>query len=204
MNLEQWLALCLVCLLGAASPGPSLAVVLQATLAGSRKAGIATALGHASGVALYALLTAGGLGVLVTRAPELYTAIRLTGAIYLLFRAYGAWDKSHVDASTAASQPGGTGFVRGALVALLNPKLAIFMLALFSQFLEPDAGWLYAATLIATVGGIDALWYTAIVFTTSVHWIQRGLARRALALNRGFALLLAALATWVIASTLLP
>lgn len=201
MAISQWLALCAICLLGAASPGPSLAVVLQSTLAGSRRAGIATALGHGCGVAFYALLTVCGLGILVAGLPVLYATIKLAGAAYLLWLAFCAWRAGEPDAAELPSS-GRTGFRRGALVALLNPKLAIFMLALFSQFLAPDAGLLHAAILVITAGAIDALWYTAIALAAGTAAVQRGLARRALVLNRCFALLLAALAAWVIATTL--
>ena len=194
------MTLCAICLLGAASPGPSLAVVLQSTLAGSRRAGVATAVGHGCGVTLYALITVCGLGILVAELPPLYITIKLVGAAYLLWLAYRSW---HAAQSADHRLPSGrAGFVRGALVALLNPKLAIFMLALFSQFLDADAGLAHAAILIATAGVIDTLWYLAIVLAAGTATVQRGLARSTVALNRIFALLLTALALWVIASTL--
>lgn len=201
MGFNQWLALCAICLLGAASPGPSLAVVLQSTLAGSRRAGMATALGHGCGVTLYALLTVCGLGILIAGLPALYVTIRLMGAAYLLWLAFQAWTAGGPDVITTTAPSGRTGFLRGALVALLNPKLAIFMLALFSQFLDPDAGILHGTILVVTAGAIDALWYLLVALAAGTVAVQRGLARRTLVLNRSFALLLAALATWVIATT---
>ncbi|MEQ8517382.1 MAG: LysE family translocator [Chromatocurvus sp.] len=201
MALSEWLTLCAICLLGAASPGPSLAVVLQSTLTDSPRAGVATALGHGCGVTLYALLTVCGLGILVTGLPALYAAIKLAGATYLLWLAFCAW---HAGQPGTGEMPSSerTGFLRGALVALFNPKLAIFMLALFSQFLAPDAGVLHGALLVITAGAIDALWYTMVALGAGAPAVQRGLARRAVALNRSFALLLTALAVWVIASTI--
>ena len=160
---------------------------------------MATAIGHGFGVTLYALMTVSGLGILVAELPPLYTTIKLVGAVYLLWLAYLSW---HAGQSTGHRlPPGRAGFMRGALVALLNPKLAIFMLALFSQFLDADAGLAHAAILIATAGGIDTLWYTTIVLAAGTATVQRGLARITLALHRIFALLLTALALWVIAST---
>lgn len=175
-------------------------MVLQSTLAGSRRAGVATALGHGCGVTLYALITVCGLGILVAELPALYLTIKLAGAAYLLWLAYLSW---HAGQSADHRLPSGrTGFVRGALVALLNPKLAIFMLALFSQFLDAGAGLMHGAILIVTAGVIDVLWYLAIVLAAGTASVQRGLARNTVTLNRSFALLLTALALWVIASTI--
>jgi len=202
MSLDQWLALAAICLLGAASPGPSLAVVLQATLGGSRRAGLATALGHGLGVMLYALITVCGLGLVITGIPALYTGIRLAGAIYLLWLSFNAWNAGRTDIDSPDAASGRSGFVRGATVALLNPKLAIFMLALFSQFVDPGAGGLRGAIMVITAGVIDALWYVCMALAAGALAVRRNLSLHSMALNRSFAVLLAALSVWVIVTTL--
>ncbi|MFN2329633.1 MAG: LysE family translocator [Chromatocurvus sp.] len=199
---DRWLALAAICLLGAASPGPSLAVVLQSTLSGSRRTGLATALGHGFGVMLYALITVCGLGLVIAELPALYATIRLAGAAYLLWLALQAWTAGRADAGSDHVPSGRSGFVRGATVALLNPKLAIFMLALFSQFLDPSAGMLHGAILITTAGAIDALWYASVALAAGTLRIQRSLSNHSVAISRSFAMLLALLAVWVIATTL--
>ncbi len=62
MTLTLWLSLATVCTLGAMSPGPSLALVIRNTVQGGMQRGVATAIGHGLGIALYALLVAMGLG----------------------------------------------------------------------------------------------------------------------------------------------
>lgn len=202
MSLDQWFALAAICLLGAASPGPSLAVVLQSTLGGSRRVGLATALGHGLGVMLYALITVCGLGLVITEVPALYTGIRLAGAIYLLWLSFNAWNAGRPDVDRPRAPSSRSGFVSGATVALLNPKLAIFMLALFSQFLDPGAGVLRGVVMVITAGVIDALWYAGVALAAGALAIQRNLSLHSVTLNRSFAVLLAALALWVIATTL--
>ena len=83
MTLANWFPLALICLMGAMSPGPSLALILRNTLQGGRRQGMATALGHGAGVGLYALLTAMGLSLLLTRTPWLFELIRYAGALFL-------------------------------------------------------------------------------------------------------------------------
>lgn len=202
MSLDQWLALAAICLLGAASPGPSLAVVLQSTLSGSRRAGLATALGHGLGVMLYALITVCGLGLVITEVPALYTGIRLAGAIYLLWLSFKGWNAGRPEVDRPHAASGRSGFVRGAAVALLNPKLAIFMLALFSQFLEPGTDVLRGFIMVTTAGVIDALWYAGVVLAAGALALQRNLSSHSVALNRSLAVLLATLAVWVIITTL--
>ena len=67
MEFGQWLSLLSICLLGAMSPGPSLAVMVKCTLGGGHRAGYPAALAHGAGVGLYGLLTVTGLAVLITR-----------------------------------------------------------------------------------------------------------------------------------------
>ena len=64
------------------SPGPSLAVVLGATLSGGHLSGYKSALAHGNGVGLYGLLTVTGLAVLITRSPQPFLPIQVLGAIY--------------------------------------------------------------------------------------------------------------------------
>ena len=74
MSLMLWGSLFLVCLMGAMSPGPSLAVVLRETVRNSRWHGVVAGLSHALGVGLWAFLTVHGLALLVTEHQGLYMA----------------------------------------------------------------------------------------------------------------------------------
>ena len=85
MPLPLWLSMVTICVLGTISPGPSLAVMVRNTVAGGRAHGLATAVSHAAGIILWALLTAAGIGFVITRNPALFDAIRWTGALVLVF-----------------------------------------------------------------------------------------------------------------------
>ena len=65
MPFESWLYLCLVCLLGASSPGPSLLLILKHSFADGRRAGIRASVGHGLGVFIYALVSASGLSLIL-------------------------------------------------------------------------------------------------------------------------------------------
>lgn len=173
MILSAWLSLLGVCLLGAMSPGPSLAVILRSALAGGRNTGLAAAIAHGLAVGCYALFTVGGLSLLITRSPQTFFLLQLAGAgwlIYLGASALLARDATSHAASGAAAAPQtrpAQGAINGFLIAFLNPKLALFMLALFSQFLPDEPNRVTYALLVTTISVTDALWYCLVVILVS-------------------------------------
>ena len=76
MSFWEWLSLAGICLLGAMSPGPSLAVVAAQTLRGGAGYGIAAAVAHGFGVGLYAIAVVSGMAVIITTSPLLYSVIQ--------------------------------------------------------------------------------------------------------------------------------
>lgn len=173
MTPVAWLSLLGVCLLGAMSPGPSLAVVLRAALAGGRSTGLAAAVAHGVAVACYALFTVGGLSVLIARSPHAFLALQLAGACWLVYLGASAL-RAQDSASTTTAGSSRTlqtspkqGAINGFLIAFLNPKLALFMLALFSQFLPAEPDWFTYALMVVTVAVTDALWYSLVVLLVS-------------------------------------
>lgn len=90
MTFAVWLSLFSICLLGAMSPGPSMAIVAKHSLAGGRINGFVTAWAHATGIGIYALITLVGLAALLHQSPVLFKGISYLGAAYIsLFRIYG-------------------------------------------------------------------------------------------------------------------
>ena len=199
MELSHWLSLLSICLLGAMSPGPSLAVVMNNTLRGGHSAGYASALAHGLGVALYGLLTVAGLAVLISRTPTVFTALQVACAGYLIYLGIKSLRSSGSDLSTTHSGGNSRGAaLSGFLVAFLNPKLAIFMLALFSQFLNPDAAAAEKAIMVATVGITDASWYSLVVALISRERFLQKLQHSAVMIDRFFGVILILLATSVL------
>jgi threonine/homoserine/homoserine lactone efflux protein len=171
MEFHLWLSLVVICILGALSPGPSLALVIKNTLNGGARQGYATAISHGLGVALYAAITATGIGLLIVQSPILFDAIKYSGAAFLLYLGIKALmsKKQNIQfaSQTGAIDPSINGWRDGFLIAFLNPKLAIFFLALFSQFVDANAGWQQKAIMTTTVGLIDMVWYVVIAYAMS-------------------------------------
>ncbi|MCF6433943.1 LysE family translocator [Pseudoalteromonas sp. MMG022] len=163
MELSTWLSLATICILGAMSPGPSLAVVLRHSLYNSALHGIVASVSHGMGVGLYAVLSLLGLAGLITHYPLLFQGLVIGGAIYLAYMGIKILTStsSGINVQQSISQVNFKQAAQdGFAIAFLNPKLAIFFLALFSQFIDPDKMTVYtAAIMCATVLVIDTLWY---------------------------------------------
>ena len=170
MELTAWLSLASICILGAMTPGPSLAMVLKHTISGGRLNGMIVSLAHGLGVALYAVITVLGMAVIIKETPWLFNIIKYAGVIFLLWLAFKALTSKSVLADLQTKpckvswqQSAWEGFS----IAFLNPKLALFFLALFSQFIHADASTQQKTLMVATVGGIDTLWYCLIALILS-------------------------------------
>ena len=203
MGFSQWLSLLGICLLGAMSPGPSLAVILRSSLSGGRTAGLSAALAHGAGVGLYGLLTVTGLAVLVTRVPVIFLTLQLAGALYLVYLGVSALrDAAPASFAAAPGTRSSRAAREGFLVAFLNPKLAVFMLALFSQFLQPGFGTGDKVLMAVTVALTDACWYALVVLLLARPGFLERLGRRGPLIERAFGAILIALALTVLGRAL--
>ena len=203
MSLTLWLSLLLICCLGAMSPGPSLAVVLRHTLGGSRLHGFLTAIAHGVGIGLYAVICVTGLAILLQQSPQLFTAITWAGAAYLAWIGWqslrsrgGLSSKLEQDAEPV---PLSRAALDGLLVALLNPKIMVFFLALFSQFVGASAAGQWGnAIVVATVFTVDTLWYLLVVLFFSHSAVLAWIRSRALWLDRLIGAVLLGLAAKIV------
>jgi len=207
MTIVEWLGLAGVCLAGAASPGPSLAVILSAVMRGGRSSGLAAAWAHACGVGIYAALTVFGITAMIAYLPWLFQGLQIVGAIYLLWLALGlltspAAQGEPYDPGDAQVHQRGAAARNGFAVAFLNPKLAVFMLALFSQFVRPESGSGTAAVMIGTATCIDGLWYTLVTLLVSRAGWLKALQRRAGLIDRVLGVLLGIVAITILALAL--
>jgi threonine/homoserine/homoserine lactone efflux protein len=186
------------------SPGPSLAVVLGYTLTRGAGAGYASAVAHGAGVALYGLLTVAGLAVLIASSPALFLALQLSGAVYLVYLGLRALRSKPSDETAKAEETRvGNAWRSGFLIAFLNPKLAVFMLALFSQFIRLEADYTERAVMVATVGLVDGGWYCLVVALVSREAFLKRLRHSAWIIDRIFGTILILLAISVVYSALL-
>lgn len=178
MTLTAWLSVATLCTLGAISPGPSLAMILRHTVKGSRRHGIIAAFAHGIGIGLYALAAVAGVATLLHQFPTLEKGLTWAGAAYLAWiggqalrssgSAFIPLKHNTVNMTEAARD--------GFLTAFLNPKIAIFFIALFAPFVGSDQGMLSKVIIALTAWGIDTGWYLLVALGLShsqlLPWLQ--------------------------------
>lgn len=201
MTLTAWLSLLAICCLGAMSPGPSLAVVLKQTVGNSRRHGLAASWFHAAGVGLWAFATISGLAILVEQSELAFKIITWLGAGYLAWIGVKAIRAGRSDNLEVGNTEKGTMLsagIEGAMISVLNPKLAIFFIALFSQFISPDASMVDQLIMTATAALVDGVWYSIVALLLSHGPVLKALQRRSQLVNRLTGGILIALAARVV------
>lgn len=195
MTWATWLTVVGICVLGAVSPGPSLAVVLRHTLSGGRRNGVMVALLHGLGVGFYALLSILGLAAVITASPVAFGILQWGGAAYLVWLGIQGLRAKPSELTESEHGPTRASAARdGFLVVFLNPKIAVFFLALFSQVVGVDTSFVAKLSYAATAMVIDGGWYLLVVWLFSnPRWLA-GLRRGSVWLERIFGAILIALA----------
>ncbi|WP_312452048.1 LysE family translocator [Comamonas sediminis] len=163
-ELHNWLAFGLISLGMVLTPGPNMVYLISRSICQGRSAGLISLGGVALGFVFYMLCAALGITALVMAIPYAYDALRIGGALYLL---YLAWQ---------AVKPGGRApfelrqlpqdsprklFAMGFLTNLLNPKIAVMYLSLLPQFIDPAHGSVFSQSMV--------LGFTQIVVSVSVN-----------------------------------
>ena len=126
----------------ALTPGPDMLFCLSRSIGQGRRAGFASLFGILAGCYVWAVATALGLASMIALVPAAYHAIRLAGAAYLAWLAWQAFTQADglKVAAAGPAVPAARLFRQGLTTNLLNPKVALFFLALFPQFVDPARG----------------------------------------------------------------
>ncbi|SCY14047.1 LysE family translocator [Desulfoluna spongiiphila] len=143
------------------SPGPDMMLIFRHTTT-SLRAGMACILGICLGFTFHVTLSVAGLAVLIRTSPVLFNTIRYAGAAYILYvgiRCLTGNSGLTFDANQRSSAPFGQAFRDGLFCNLLNPKVTLFVLSVFSQLLAPE-----------TPTGIRALFGLALIVEAIVVW----------------------------------
>jgi len=144
MPIENLLAMIIATLVLNLSPGPDMFYIAGRTLTQGRNMGIAAALGVCSGAYIHALAAILGLSAILSSSASLFLAVKFLGAAYLIYLGFSAiFSKANSITSkqtinTNTKQNHKQAFTQGMLTNILNPKVALFFMAFFPQFLSPS------------------------------------------------------------------
>lgn len=165
-TLSELLLFALAALVLVLTPGPNMVYCVSRSLIQGPRAGLVSLGGVVFGFAVHLLAASLGLTALLIAVPMAFDVIRVAGAAYLLWLAWSAVKPGGAAPfEPRALAPDGPRklFAMGFMTNLLNPKVAMFYLSFFPQFLHPERGhWLLQCLLlgalqIAISGGVNAL-----------------------------------------------
>ena len=187
---EHLPAFFLVSALVIVTPGQDTALTIRNTLVGGRGGGVGTALGVATGQAVWALATAVGLSALLAASHPVFVALRIAGAAYLVWLglhalrdAFRPQELAPGDALTQSARlPPARAFRQGLLSNLGNPKMIVFFTSLLPQFVTAGSGFAPLLLLGLTFCALTFAWLTfyAIAVAKARRWLLRSRVRRAL------------------------
>ncbi len=170
MNLHVWWMFVATAFVVAAIPGPNMLLVMTHSARFGLRASIATMGGCLSALILMLSVSAAGLGVFLAAWPALFDALRLVGAVYLIYLGIKSWraaatlpaadDSEPLDTLNKLARRPFALFRHGFLVASSNPKAILFAAALLPQFISASTPKLpQFGVLIATFVVIEVSWY---------------------------------------------
>jgi threonine/homoserine/homoserine lactone efflux protein len=170
------------CLALTMTPGPDMLLIASRSVTQGRSAGFASLAGIQVGTYCHAMLAAFGLSQLFLALPVAYDVVRFAGAAYFLYLAWRTLRASPMPISPTAAgtrSPVGKIFGQGLLTNLLNPKMALFVLALFPQFVRlQDGAVTFQILILATVLNFIGLIVNGVVILSASQLNRRWAARR--------------------------
>ena len=168
------------------TPGPDTAYIVGRSVSQGRAAGLLSSLGVSAGCCVHVLAVAFGLTALLAASTVAFTVIKVVGAAYLIYLGgrmlLAPPDRDDVPAGTQTEQaaialrprPLKSLFMQGFLTNVLNPKVVLFFLSFFPQFVDPHASHKAAAFL--ALGAVFILMSTA--WNSLVAWVAASVTRR--------------------------
>ena len=169
MELDIFIKVVFICMVGAMSPGPSWVLIINKSLSAGKMGGFLTSIGHGVGIALYALIANIGIGVILNTNIILFNGIKIFSIIFLMYLGYKSFQSKPVSLIEQKLNTGIKSFLEGLSFALLNPKVLIWFIAIYSQFMSANNNVIFNFYLISIAGIVDACWYVilTLAITTS-------------------------------------
>ena len=154
-----WVQFATICIVGAMSPGPSMALIIRNSIKYGRVSGILSSVGHAIGIGIYAGVSVAGLQIILINNIFLFNTIQFCGSVFLLVLGILFLRDAGQKLSIQDKQKSVNSFMQGFAISILNPKILIWFAAIFSQFIEISSTNFVKFTMVLIASSIDGLWY---------------------------------------------
>jgi len=203
MTVFLWSQFAIVCLLGAMSPGPSLALIIRNSINFNRMSGIIASIAHGLGICVYATLTVIVLEFILKNSKTIFFIIQICGSVFLIILGLIFIFKKNNENQTKTYQIHSNSFAQGFIIAIINPKILIWFTAIFSQFIDINASLMNKAILILTPSIIDAIWYSLVAILVTGYGLKEMLNKRKFFIQKIIGVLLIVIAFSLIYSLII-
>ena len=202
MEIKSLIILSFVCAMGAISPGPSLAVVIRNTISGGRFQGVMTGVGHGIGLGIYAFIAVMGLSSILLSNKNIFIILQWVGALLLIWIAFNMIKSTPSQSSETYNNSGRRGFFEGFMIAFFNPKILVFFVAIFAQFINNQIGNFDRMVIAVLAGVIDTIWYVSVALVLAGTPLIDRIRINANLIDRIIGIILILIATSLIIKTL--
>ena len=184
MTLIFWFQFAAVCIAGAMSPGPSLALIIRNSTKYNRLGGIMSAVGHGLGMGVYAIFAVTGLSIIILTNIYVFKSIQIVGIVFLfVFGILFIFQKNKkIDIDNSQNKL--NSFLQGFSISILNPKILIWFSAVFSQFVKSDSTLLTNSILVITASAIDCIWYILVALIVTSYGLKDFFQKRINAIQK--------------------
>jgi len=172
MTFFLWSQFAIVCLLGAMSPGPSLALIIRNSINFNRSSGIVASIAHGLGICLYATVTVIVLEFILRNSELIFFVIQICGSLFLIILGLVFVFKKNNENQIETYQINSSSFTQGFIIAIINPKILIWFIAIYSQFIDINASLLNKTILVLTPSIIDAIWYSLVAILVTGYGLK--------------------------------
>ena len=168
-----WLQFAAICIVGAMSPGPSMALIIRNSIKFGRVSGLLSSIGHAIGIGIYAAISIAGLQLILISNIIIFNTIQFCGSIFLLILGVLFLKKSDENLSIEDEQKSLNSFIQGFAISILNPKILIWFAAIFSQFIEVSSTSLTKFMMVFIASSIDGIWYIILTIIVTSFGLKK-------------------------------
>tara|TARA_A100001011_G_C14134679_1_gene767020 strand:- start:47 stop:619 length:573 start_codon:yes stop_codon:yes gene_type:complete len=150
------------------SPGPSMALVINNAILKNRYHGILTAIGHGLGITVYAIFAVVGIGLIIKTNIFVFNSLKILSIIFLFYLGLKSIaNKNQMSFKQENLTTEVFSFFQGFIIAMLNPKIFIWFIAIYSQFMSKNNDLLFNIYLILTAGIVDTCWYVLLTIIST-------------------------------------
>ena len=204
MNNLFWVQFAAICLIGAMSPGPSMALIIRNSIKYGRLSGILFSLGHAIGIGIYATVSVLGLQFILINNLFLFNAIQFCGSVFLLILGMLFLRDTAHNLSLENEQKNVNSFMQGFAISILNPKILIWFAAIFSQFIEISSTNFVKLPMVLIALSIDGLWYIILTIVVTGFGLKQFLEHNTNIIQKISGVVLISISIIILHKTLIP